>query len=352
MSSSTMAETSAIRSRARTTGEIEVGKAVAEAIKNGAPSIDPALLPRLRDLGPLNITENVHAINSMCPNPRQKFVFEKLVTHLHDFTREVSLTTEEWMLAIEFLTATGKICSDIRQEFILLSDILGLSCLVDSMNHPSMPPATEGTVLGPFFTQDAADLKAGESIASEGKGEYMWCEGRVLDTQGNPVPNCTIETWETDNEGLYDTQYEGRTVADCRGRLKSDANGYYSYRAVLPTPYPIPNDGPVGRLLKTLNRHVFRPAHLHTMLVAKGYETLITALYFKGDQFLESDAVFGVKSSLVVEPKLVTDETKAKALGFKHGPYWHLEKDYVLLTLKQADEQKRKSLKNYYSSLK
>ncbi|GAA5925482.1 hypothetical protein JCM10213_008800 [Rhodosporidiobolus nylandii] len=330
---------------------LDVGKAVEEAIRNGAPNIDLALLPDLQDMSPATITKNVHAINSLCQDPRQKFVFEKLVTHIHDFAREVSLTTEEWMTAIQFLTATGKICSDIRQEFILLSDALGLSALVDSMNHPTVPPATEATVLGPFFTEDAKDLKAGESIASEGKGEYMFCEGRILDIQGNPIPNCTIETWETDDEGLYDTQYAGRSEPDCRGRLTSDENGYYSYRAILPTPYPIPNDGPVGKLLKSLNRHVFRPAHLHMMFIAKGYETLITALYFKGDPYLKSDAVFGVKTSLIVDPTLVEDEAKAKEKGFAHGPYWHLEKDYVLLTTEQAEEQKRISLSNYYSSL-
>ncbi|GAA6004384.1 hypothetical protein JCM10207_000696 [Rhodosporidiobolus poonsookiae] len=328
-----------------------VGKAVNLAIEAGAPNIDLALLPNLSDMSPDSITQNVHAINSLCENPRQKFVFEKLVTHVHDFAREVSLTTDEWMTAIQFLTATGKICSDIRQEFILLSDALGLSALVDAMNHPTAPPATEGTVLGPFFTEDAKDLTSGESIASEGKGEYMFCEGRVLDIQGNPVPNCTIETWETDDEGLYDTQYDGRTEPDCRGRLTTDANGYYSYRAILPTPYPIPNDGPVGKLLKTLNRHVFRPAHLHMMFVAEGYEQLITALYFKGDPYLQSDAVFGVKTSLVVDPTYVEDEAEAKKRGFPHGPYHHLQKDYVLLTTAQAEEQKRKSLANYYASI-
>ncbi|GAA5826938.1 hypothetical protein JCM11251_002170 [Rhodosporidiobolus azoricus] len=330
----------------------KIGKAVQTAIDNGAPNIDLARLPNLTDMSPENITANVHAINSLCPNPRQKFVFDKLVSHLHDFAREVSLTTEEWMTAIQFLTATGQICSDIRQEFILLSDALGLSALVDAMNHPTAPPATEGTVLGPFFTEDAKDLSAGDSIASEGKGEYMFCEGRVLDVNGKPVPNCTIETWETDDDGLYDTQYEGRTEPDCRGRLKTDENGYYHYRAVLPTPYPIPNDGPVGKLLRSLNRHVFRPAHLHMMFVADGFETLITALYFKGDPYLHSDAVFGVKSSLIVDPIYVQDEAKTKALGFKNGSsYYHLEKDYVLLSTAQAEEQKKKSLANYYASL-
>ncbi|GAA5842059.1 hypothetical protein JCM3766R1_005736 [Sporobolomyces carnicolor] len=349
MSTSTQQESNGVTPKSAP----KVGKAVAEAIKNGAPNIDLDLLPDLTDLSPESITENVHAINSLCQNPRQKFLFKKLVDHLHDFARETSLTTEEWMAAIQFLTQTGQICTSLRQEFILLSDILGLSALVDSMNHPVKEGATEGTVLGPFFTEDAKDLKNGESIASEGKGEYMFCQGRVLDLEGKPIKNCAIETWETDDDGLYDTQYEGRTEPDCRGRLHTDENGYYSYRAILPTPYPIPNDGPVGKLLKSLNRHVFRPAHLHMMFNADGYEQLITALYFKGDPYLKSDAVFGVKTSLVVEPTLVKDASRAKQLGFGDAgkEFWELNKDYVLLTKDQAEEQKRISLSNYYASL-
>ncbi|KWU46672.1 Intradiol ring-cleavage dioxygenase [Rhodotorula sp. JG-1b] len=329
----------------------KVGKAVQTALEQGAQNIDLSRLPNLTDMSAETITNNVHAINSLCENPRQKFVFEKLVTHLHDFAREVSLTTHEWMTAIKFLTDVGQICSPTRQEFILLSDALGLSALVDSMNHPTKPPATEATVLGPFFTEDAADIPQGGSIASEGKGEYMFCEGRVLDLAGKPVANCTIETWETDDDGLYDTQYADRDHPDCRGRLKTDENGYYAYRLIKPTPYPIPFDGPVGKLLKSLNRHVFRPAHLHMMFIADGYEPLTTALYFKGDPYLQSDAVFGVKSSLVVDTTLVEDEERAKSLGFKHGPFHYLEKDYVLLSVAEAEEQKRISLANYYSSL-
>ncbi|GAA5833970.1 hypothetical protein JCM9279_004177 [Rhodotorula babjevae] len=331
----------------------KVGRAVQLALEQGAQDIDLSKLPNLTDMSPDTITENVHAINSLCENPRQKFVFEKLVSHLHDFARDVSLTTDEWMTAIQFLTQVGQICSKTRQEFILLSDALGLSALVDSMNHP-VPKgsgATEATVLGPFFTEDAADLQHGDSIASEGKGEYMYCEGRVLGTDGKPVANCTIETWETDDDGLYDTQYEGREAPDCRGRFKTDENGYYSYRLIKPTPYPIPFDGPVGKLLKSLNRHVFRPAHLHMMFIAEGYETLTTALYFKGDPYLNSDAVFGVKTSLIVDTELVTDDARARQLGFKHGPYSYLNKDYVLLTTGQAEEAKQASLANYYKSI-
>ncbi|GAA6036593.1 hypothetical protein JCM8097_001242 [Rhodosporidiobolus ruineniae] len=333
----------------QTTHAKKVGKAVEDAIKSGAPNVDLSLLPNLNDMSPESITKNVHAINSLCTNPRQKFLFEKLVSHIHDFAREVSLTSEEWMTAIQFLTATGKICSDLRQEFILLSDIVGLSVLVDSMNHPTTHPATEAAVLGPFHTEETQEIQNGDTVATDGKGEYMFCEGRVLDMHGKPIAGCIIDTWETDDEGLYDTQYEDFSI-DCRGRLVTDARGYYSYRAILPTPYPIPNDGPVGKLLRTLNRHVFRPAHMHMMFQAKGYEKLITQLFFEGDPYLQSDAVFAVKSSLIVDPVYVQDEEEAKKRGFPHGPYYHLQHDYVLLTLEEAEEQKRQSLPHFYET--
>ncbi|KAL8283692.1 hypothetical protein RQP46_005487 [Phenoliferia psychrophenolica] len=314
----------------------KVGKAVLDALARGAPNVDLALLPNLTDLSAETLTENVIKINSLCEDQRLKFVMEKAVTHLHAFAKEVGLTTEEWMKAIQFLTATGQICTDIRQEFILLSDILGLSALVDTLNHP-VPVgsnATEATVLGPFFTEDSHDIPNGESIASEGKGEYMFVQGRVLDLEGKGVAGCTIETWETDEDGLYDTQYEGRSAPDCRGRITTDKDGKYCYRAVLPVAYPIPND-----------------AHLHMQFAAKGFEPLTTALYFTGDVYLKSDAVFGVKSSLVVDVKEITDEASAKALGFPHAPYYLLDRDFVLITVEQAEVEKKKSLANYYASL-
>ena len=207
-----------------------------------------------------NITESVIAINSMCDNPRMKFIFEALVRHLHDLAREVSLTTQEWETALQFLTKVGQISTPVRHEFILLSDVLGLSSLVDSMNHPipEGSKATESSVLGPFFAADAPEVLLGESIASDGKGEYMYISGKVLDMQGKGVPECVIDTWEGDDSGFYDLvrtfylsirvdltylpqQYEGGE-ADCRGRLKTDKDGSYRYRLVRPTNYPIPND--------------------------------------------------------------------------------------------------------------
>ncbi|KAF7309404.1 Intradiol RING-cleavage dioxygenase [Mycena indigotica] len=262
--------------------------------------IDLTKLPKTLDMTAETITENVHVMNQNCQNERLKFIFKHLIDHLHDFVRETSLTTEEWMTALEFLTKTGQKCTDIRQEFILLSDTLGVSSLVDDMNHAKPPGATEATVLGPFFTDDALHFENGESIASEGKGDYMWVEGRVLDMEGNPIPNVLIDTWETDGNGLYDNQYSQRGGPDCRGQVTTTNKGEFSFRAVVPVSYPIPSDGPVGGLVQALGRHVFRPAHLHMMLQADGYEKLVTALYFKGDPYLYSDVVFGVKSSLVV----------------------------------------------------
>lgn len=262
--------------------------------------VDLSKLPKTLDMSAESITGNVHAINSYCPDERMKFVFKSLVTHLHDFVRETSLTTEEWMTALEFLTETGQKCTDIRQEFILLSDSLGVSSLVDSLNNAKPPGATEATVLGPFFTTDALEFNNGESIASEDKGDYMWVEGKVLDTKGNPIAHCLIDTWETDGHGLYDTQYAQRGGPDCRGRIYTKDDGSFYFRAIVPVSYPIPSDGPVGRMVKALGRHVYRPAHLHMMLSAPGFEKLTTALYFEGDPYLTSDAVFGVKSSLIV----------------------------------------------------
>jgi len=305
--------------------------------------IDLSKLPQNLDMNAESITANVHAINANCQDDRMKFIFKSLINHMHDFVRETSLTTEEWMTAINFLTETGKMCSDIRQEFILLSDTLGVSTLVDSINRAKPAGATEGTVLGPFYTEDAREVEKGDSIASEGKGDYMFVEGVVTDLRGNPIPNVTIDTWETDGHGSYDTQYESREEPDCRGRLHSAEDGSYAFRAVVPVSYPIPDDGTVGKMISKLGRHVYRPAHLHIRINAPGYEELITAFYFKGDPYLMSDAVFGVKSSLIVEPEVINDPLISKARGFKEPkPHVYLKQNFVLATIDECVESRRK----------
>ncbi|KAF7371118.1 Intradiol ring-cleavage dioxygenase [Mycena sanguinolenta] len=321
-------------------------KANRKAAEHG---IDLSKLPEILDMSAENITENVHRMNSNCSNERMKSVVKSLVTHLHDFVRENSITTEEWMYASSSPSisslGTGHKCSDIRQEFILLSDSLGVSALVDSMNNAKPPGATEATVLGPFFTTDALTFENGESIASEGKGNYLWVEGKVLDTKGNPIPNCLIDTWETDGHGLYDTQYSQRGGPDCRGRLYTKEDGSYFFRAVVPVSYPIPSDGPVGQMVMALGRHVFRPAHLHMMLEASGFEKLTTAFYMKGDPYITSDAVFGVKSSLIVETTTETDVEVTRARGFKEATTHEvLKHDFILATVEEATEARKRTM--------
>lgn len=241
-------------------------------------------IPPLKDLTNDNITDNVILINSPNPNPRFRYVLERLVTHLHDFARETRLSTTEWMAGIQFLTSVGQMCSDTRQEFILLSDILGLSLLVDSIDHPKPPYSTEGTVLGPFHTHDAETLPNGSGIMHhdpEGTPLLVLCT--LKSSTGAPIPECKIDVWETDSTGHYDVQRPDRTDPDGRAVLKSDSEGRFWFKGIVPVSYPIPHDGPVGKMLRALRRHAMRPAHLHFMFEKEGFDHLITALYMKGD---------------------------------------------------------------------
>lgn len=233
-------------------------------------------LPPMKDLTTENITENVYAINSRCPDPRTKYLFERLVTHLHDFARETRLSTKEWMTAIEFLTKTGQLCTDLRQEFILLSDTLGLSLLVDSIDHPKPKNSTEGTVLGPFHTHDAKPMNHGDQIHADPDATPCFVVCNIKDSQGKPVDNCRIDVWEGDSKGFYDVQYAGRDGPDGRAVLRSDHDGIFWFNAIVPVPYPIPADGPVGGMLKMLHRHPYRPSHMHFMFAKEGFDHLIT----------------------------------------------------------------------------
>jgi len=294
------------------------------------------------DITAQTITDHANAANANCPDERTKFIFKHLITHLHDFVRETSITTEEWMNAIQFLTETGKKCTDIRQEFILLSDVLGVSALIDTVQNAKPATATEPTVLGPFYTEDAHQLSKGDSIASQGKGDHMYVEGRVLDTQGNAIAGAIIDTWEADQSGRYDTQYDDREGPDCRGRFISAEDGSYAFGAIVPVPYTVPFDGPVGNLLKKLGRHLYRPAHLHMMIQAPGFDTLITAFFLEGDPYLTSDAVFGARKSLVLKPEVISDQALSQARGFGEIPHVYAKKDIILATLDEV--QKARSL--------
>ena len=231
-------------------------------------------------------------------DPRLRRLMQALTRHLHAFLREVRLTGQEWGRAIAFLTETGHRTDDRRQEFILLSDVLGASMQTIAINNEAYGDATEATVFGPFFVAGSPEIEAGGDIAGGAAGEPCWVFGTVTDTGGNPVPGALIEVWEADADGFYDVQYaDDRTAA--RGHVLSDSDGGYRFWALTPTPYPIPHDGPVGQLLAATGRSPMRASHLHFMVSAAGKRTLVTHIFVRGDELLDRDAVFGVKESLV-----------------------------------------------------
>ncbi|KAH6975704.1 cathecol 1,2-dioxygenase [Ilyonectria destructans] len=293
-------------------------------------------LPVLMDLTIDNITENVHRINSQTPNPRLKYVLERLVTHLHDFARETRLNSDEWIKGIQFLTDVGQICTEVRQEFILLSDVLGLSLLVDGIDHPKPPNSTEGTVLGPFHTDHAPTIEQGEGISLDPDGEPCLVLCTVKDTAGVPVEDVKIDIWETDSKGFYDVQYPQRQGVDGRCVIRSDKDGFFWFKAIVPVPYPIPHDGPVGKLLELLRRHPYRPSHMHFVFEKQGYDHLITSLFVKHSPYETTDAVFGVKDSLIVELGRV-DATQARRYNVKQGTKL-MSYNFILVSEMEANE--------------
>jgi len=235
-------------------------------------------------------------------DPRLKQVMECLVKHLHAFAREIDLTPEEWIEGIKFLTAVGQKCTPYRQEFILLSDTLGMSSLVNALHDRRATEAgTKTSLLGPFYRQDSPQRKLGESIAADPKGKEICIYGRVTDSAGQPIPNASVQIWQTDDEGVYDLQRNDPSVMDLRGWYHGDAAGNYNLRTVRPLGYMIPMDGPVGDMIRAQGRHGYRPAHIHFLIGAPGYRELVTALYLKTDEHIDSDTVFGVTETLVTE---------------------------------------------------
>lgn len=255
----------------------------------------------MRNLNEDNITQAVIARFAQTPDARLKEIITGLVQHLHGFAREFRLTEEEWFRGIEFLTRVGHITDDKRQEFILLSDVLGLSMLTVAMNNQKPQGCTESTVFGPFHVEGAPQYTLGEDIANGAQGVPCMVRGRVTDRQGRPVAHAELDVWQSDEQGKYDVQYEDWSHAQARGVLRADSEGRYYFRSILAVPYPIPHDGPVGDLLKATKRHPWRPAHLHFMVRADGFQTLITHVFREGDPYLDSDAVFGVRQSLIAD---------------------------------------------------
>jgi hydroxyquinol 1,2-dioxygenase len=232
-------------------------------------------------------------------DPRLRQLMQALTKHLHAFIREVRLTDDEWNNAIRFLTEAGHITDDQRQEFILLSDVLGASMQTIAVNNQAYRGATESTVFGPFFVEDAPEIANGGDIAGGAPGQPCWVEGTVTDTEGNPVAGARIEVWEADEDGFYDVQYSEHRVGG-RAHLYSDEQGRYRFWGLTPTPYPIPHDGPVGKMLAATGRSPMRASHLHFMVTAKGLRTLVTHIFVRGDKQIEiGDSVFGVKESLI-----------------------------------------------------
>jgi hydroxyquinol 1,2-dioxygenase len=256
----------------------------------------------VRNIDEHNITTAVIARFANCTDPRLKAVLTSLVTHLHDFVRETRLTEAEWMEGIRFLTDTGHTCDGQRQEFILLSDTLGVSMLTVALNQSRPPGATEATVFGPFHVDDAPVLPDGADLARGAPGEALFVEVEVVGLDGTPVADAQVEVWQADEEGLYDVQRtELGDERRARGVLRTDATGGVRFRTIVPTAYPVPTDGPVGRMLVASGRHPWRPAHIHFRIQAPGWRTLITHLFRNPDPYLDSDVVFGVRSSLIAD---------------------------------------------------
>ena len=232
---------------------------------------------------------------------RLAHVMARLVTHLHAFVQDVALTQDEWGAAIGFLTRTGQMCDGNRQEFILLSDVLGLSMLVDAINNRRPNGATENTVLGPFHVADAPEYPMGATITlQKGGGETCLFEGRVTDLQGAPLAGARIDVWSDNEDGFYDVQQPDlQPRHNNRGVFVTGPDGRYWFRGLKPVSYPIPDDGPVGQLLTRLGRHPYRPAHMHFIVSHPGHATIVTHTFVAGDAYLQSDAVFGVKQSLI-----------------------------------------------------
>jgi protocatechuate 3,4-dioxygenase beta subunit len=289
--------------------------------------------PHAEPLAYFDETSSADVVNSrMGPDadPRMRQVMEALVRHLHAAIKEIEPTHEEWLAAIRFLTETGQMCSDWRQEFILLSDVLGVSMLVDAINHRRPSAATPNTILGPFYVADAPHYDLGANICQDGKGQPMIVAGRVRAIDGQPIAGAQLEVWQTNDDGYYDVQQKGiQPENNLRGVFTSDEEGHYWFQSVKPRHYPIPDDGPVGKLLRRMGRHPNRAAHLHFIVSAPGYVPVITHIFTPDCQYLAEDTVFGVKRELVAEFIQVDDADKARKLGTS-APFWQVDWDFTL----------------------
>jgi hydroxyquinol 1,2-dioxygenase len=283
----------------------------------------------MHDLDEDSITGEAIGRMVNAPDPRLKTIITSLIRHLHDFAREVGLTEAEWLEGIKFLTATGDITDEKRQEFILLSDVLGLSMLVIAQNNRKPKGCTEATVVGPFHREDSPAFDNGADLSNGAPGQACYVRATVRGLGGEAVAGACVQIWQADADGFYDVQYAGNDAHRARGTLIADAAGNFHFKSVLAEAYPIPSDGPVGRLLAALGRHPWRPAHMHFLIEAPGYERLVTHVFRDHDRYLDSDAVFGVRSSLITqwvrhEPGTTPDG------GHSTEPFYTLNFDFVM----------------------
>jgi protocatechuate 3,4-dioxygenase beta subunit len=282
-------------------------------------------------VAPEAITAQVMARFDSCPDPRLREIMRALVAHLHGFVTEVGLTEAEWAAAIGELTATGHITDERRQEFILWSDTLGVSMLVDALAHPAPDGATESTVLGPFYVAGSPLRPYGADIAEQEAGVPAWVHGRVLDLDGAPIAGAELDVWQNGDNRLYAVQDPGAPEKHLRGRFSTRGNGSYAFLAVRPVPYTIPDDGPVGGMLAAAGRHPWRPAHIHLILRADGYAPVTTHIFDRESAYLDSDAVFAVKPSLLRDfvPRAADDPGRPENVD---GPWFSVRNDLVLAT--------------------
>lgn len=282
----------------------------------------------MRDLTEDTLTQETLRRLQNTADPRLRQISEALVRHLHAFIKEVEPTQAEWAAGVDFLTRVGQMCDDKRQEFILLSDVLGVSMLVDAINHRMPAGATETTVLGPFFVEERPSFPLGANMAAGVSGTPLFINGTVRDVQGNTIAGATIDIWHSDEEGFYDVQHADAEPA-MRGCFTTDDQGRFWLWSVRPKYYPIPSDGPVGQMLAAQGRHPFRPEHVHFMISASGYEALVTHVFAEDDPYLDTDVVFGVKNSLVTR-YIEHPPGPAPDGSHRDGKFVELSYDFVL----------------------
>jgi hydroxyquinol 1,2-dioxygenase len=294
----------------------------------------------MRQLNEDTLTAEVVARLNETKNPRLREIMTAAVKHLHAFAQEVQLTEDEWFEGVKFLTEVGQQCDGKRQELILLSDVLGLSMMVVSLNHKTEPGATEATVLGPFFAHGANEYGYGADLRADAtmKGEDVWVSGRVVSVDGDPIAGAVLDIWQAKADGVYDLQTDGGF--ELRGRVKANDKGEYAFASYKPKFYSIPMDGPVGELVRATGNHHMRPAHMHAIVSAPGYEQVITHVFVDGDPYLDNDAVFAVKDSLVGRYETVNDAGLAKKLGLTN-PFQRLEFDFRLAPDKGTKARKK-----------